>query len=40
VGKRKEGIVMIKVVEIKQRSGGNTAHYITGDFKVLAGDYV
>ena len=31
---------MIKVVEIKQRGGGNTAHYITGDFKVLAGDYV
>ena len=31
---------MIKVVEIKQREGGNTTHYISGDFSFSAGDYV
>jgi len=31
---------MIKVVEIKQREGGKTTHYISGDFSFSAGDYV
>jgi len=31
---------MIKVVEVKQREGGNTAHYIAGDFSFSTGDYV
>ncbi len=31
---------MIKVVEVKQRQGGNTTHYIAGDFSFFAGDYV
>jgi len=31
---------MIKVVEIKQREGGNTTHYNACDFSFSAGDYV
>lgn len=31
---------MIKVVEVKQREGGSTAHYITGGLSLSAGDYV
>ncbi|MFA5068777.1 MAG: stage 0 sporulation family protein [Candidatus Omnitrophota bacterium] len=31
---------MLKVVEVKQRGSGGTAHYIAGDFKLSAGDYV
>jgi len=31
---------MVKVVEVKQREGGNTTHYITGDLSFSAGDYV
>ncbi len=31
---------MIKVVEVKQREGGSTAHYIAGDDSFSAGNYV
>jgi cell fate regulator YaaT (PSP1 superfamily) len=31
---------MIKVVEVRHHGAGNPAHYIIGDFKVTAGDYV
>ncbi len=31
---------MIKVVEVKQREGGNTARYIAGGISFSAGDYV
>jgi cell fate regulator YaaT (PSP1 superfamily) len=31
---------MIKVVEVKQRCGSNSAHYVINSLKVRAGDYV
>jgi cell fate regulator YaaT (PSP1 superfamily) len=33
-------MAMVKVVEVKQRGSGNSAHYISGDLKLIAGDYV